>query len=233
MSELRHLGVIIDGNRRYSKRHNLSFEEVYELGAKKVYEVIRFVFQETSIPELSIYALSYDNLLRKSVELDTILKVQKEEFDRWASDPFFQENGIAIKFSGELEILPKEILQSCVNVMQKTSQNNKKTLNILIAYFGNKEIIRAVEKILKGRQLNENNDANPDVEQLIKENLSVKTPVDLIIRTGGGGRLSGFLPWQSDYAELYKLDKLWPEIELQDVKDAIAYYDKLEQKHGK
>lgn len=231
-NQIKHIGIIIDGNRRYSKKNGLSFDEVYRLGAKKVYDVIRFVFDETNISELSIYALSYDNLLRKSKEIDSVLKVQKEEFDRWFADPFFNENGIKVRFVGELNILPKDVQKSCFNLAQKTAGNNAKTLNILLAYFGSREIVRAVENILK-RKDSLSNGKELNVEELIWENLSVKDPVEMIIRTGGGSRLSGFLPWNSEYAELYTLDKLWPEIEISDVKEAISYYHSLEMKKGK
>ena len=230
--QIKHIGIIIDGNRRYSKKNNMSFEEVYKLGAKKVYEVIRFVFDQTDIAELTIYALSYDNLLRKSKEIDTVLNVQKEEFDGWAVDPFFKEKDIRVRFVGELNILPREVQASCTKLAEQTAKSEGKTLNILLAYFGDKELVRAVENIIKlkdslgkGKELN--------IEELVWQNLSVKHPVDMIIRTGGGSRLSGFLPWHSEYAELYTLDKLWPEIQISDVKDAIAYYQGLEMKKGK
>ena len=232
MSGIKHIGVIIDGNRRYAKKTGLSFDEVYKLGAKKVYEVIRFIFGQTDISELSIYALSYDNLLRKSKELDSVLQVQKEEFDNWFNDPFFEAQNVKVRFVGELNILPKDVQKSCYALAQRTGKNDGKILNILIAYFGSKEIVRAVENILK-RKDSLSKAKNLDVEELIWENLSVKNPVEMIIRTGGGSRLSGFLPWHSEYAELYTLDKLWPEIEVSDVKEAIAYYNSLEMKKGK
>lgn len=232
MNQVKHLGIIIDGNRRYSKKAKLPFDEVYKIGAKKVYDVIRFVFEKTDVEELSIYALSYDNLLRKSPELDAILKSQKEEFYEWVDDPFFSKNGIKVRFIGELNALPTDVLKSCIAVMEETSKNDKKTLNILMAYFGSMEIVKAVQKLL--RRKNFYSDAeNNNVKGLIQQALDVKNPVNLIIRTGGGSRLSGFLPWQSEYAELYVTKKLWPEIEDSDIKEAINHYNGLSVKKGK
>jgi undecaprenyl diphosphate synthase len=228
-SQIKHMGIIIDGNRRYSKKMKLSFEQVYRIGANKVSEMIRFIFSETDIPELSIYALSYDNLLRKSTELDSILKVQKEEFDSWSHDPFFHEKKIKINFVGELSLLPKDVLESCNSLMETTKNNDGKTLNILLAYFGTREIVKAVEKILN---MYKSKPKDVDVQTLINENLTVKSPVDLIIRTGGASRLSGFLPWQSEYAELYTLKKLWPEIEAADIKTAMEHFKGIEVKKG-
>jgi undecaprenyl diphosphate synthase len=231
---IKHLGIIIDGNRRFSKRTGLPYNQVYKLGAQKVYEVVRYVFTKTDIPELSIYALSYDNLLRKSKELDAILKSQKEEFDRWIDDSFFEKYDIKIRFIGELNLLPIGVVKSCIALMEKTSNNKGKTLNLLMAYFGSREIVLAVERILKHKNIFANgNGKNIDVQDLIQQNLSIKEPVDLIIRTGGGARLSGFLPWQSEYAELYTIKKLWPEVEAKDIQEAIEYYNTIEAKKGK
>lgn len=231
-NQIKHLGIIIDGNRRYSKKTKLPFKEVYKIGANKVYDVIRFVFEKTDIQELSIYALSYDNLLRKSPELDAILKTQKEEFYKWAEDPFFSENGIRVRFIGELNTLPTDILKSCILVMDKTLKNNKKTLNILMAYFGSMEIARAVERILRRKNFYSDRE-HENMRNLIQQSLEVKKSVDLIIRTGGGSRLSGFLPWQSEYAEIYVTKKLWPEIEESDIEEAINHYNELEVKKGR
>lgn len=231
---IKHLGIIIDGNRRFAKRTTLPYNQVYKLGAQKVYEVVHYVFTNTEIQELSVYALSYDNLLRKSKELDAIMKSQKAEFDRWIDDSFFDKNGIKIRFVGELKLLPIGIVKSCISLMEKTANNKEKTLNILMAYFGNREIVLAVERVLKHKSLYANeNDNNVNIQELIQENLSIKDPVDMIIRTGGGSRLSGFLPWQSEYAELYTIKTLWPEIETKDIQRAIEYYNTVEMKRGK
>ena len=118
--------------------------------------------------------------------------------------------------------------------MEKTSNNKGKTLNLLMAYFGSREIVLAVERILKHKNIFANgNGKNIDVQDLIQQNLSIKEPVDLIIRTGGGARLSGFLPWQSEYAELCTIKKLWPEIETKDIQETIEHYNAVEMKRGK
>ncbi len=229
---LGHLGVIIDGNRRYGKNTGRGLEEAYRLGADKVYEVVRHVFEKTGIREISIYALSSENLLRRSEEVDAMLRIQKRAFDDWAVDPFFGEKGIQIKFVGDKSMLPPDFRESCRALEEKTSDNRERTLNILVAYGGRHEISSAVESIIREAVAKRSEERGMNVETLISENLCVKNPVDLIIRTGGGHRLSGFLLWQSDYAEIVAMEKLWPEVEMEDIDRAIVEFCNAKTKHG-
>lgn len=226
--KLNHLGVIIDGNRRYAEKEGLGLCKAYLNGADKVYAVVRHVFDKTDIGEVSVYALSYDNLLRKSDELDAILKIQKAAFDKWAGDPFFKERGIRVRFIGDRNLLPSGFRESCEGLERATCGNGDRSLNILMAYVGRKDISSAVKKaFLTAENLNE-----IDIERRITENLEVKNPVDLVIRTAGGHRLSGFLLWQSDYAEIIALDKLWPEVEMEDIDRAIERFRNGKTKRG-
>jgi undecaprenyl diphosphate synthase len=226
---LNHLGVILDGNRRYAKKIGVELSEAYKHGADKVYTVVRHIFEKTSIAEISIYALSYDNLLRKSEDLNAVLKIQKDVFDKWTGDPFFKEKGIRIRFVGDRGILPTEFRKSCERLEAVTSGNGNRTLNMLVAYGGRRDISSAVRKVL----LNAKDLNNLHIEKRITENLDIKNPVDLVIRTAGGRRLSGFLLWQSDYADIITLDMLWPEIELADIDRAIAGFCSEKTKRGR
>jgi len=226
--KLNHLGVIIDGNRRYAEKAGLGLGKAYLEGADKVYAVVRHVFDKTDIGEVSVYALSYDNLLRKSDELDAILRIQKAAFDKWTEDPFFRERGIRVRFVGDRGMLPAGFRESCERLESATSENGNRVLNILMAYVGRKDISSAVKKAVLGAK-----DVNDiDIERYITENLDVKNPVDLVIRTASGHRLSGFLLWQSDYAEIIALDKLWPEVEMEDIDGAIAKFQSGKTKRG-
>lgn len=242
-----HLGIIIDGNRRYAKRNNLPYDEVYKLGAEKVYETIRFVFEKTDIKELSIYALSKDNLLRGRNEINSILEAQGSAFEEWAKDPFFSEKKIKVIFAGELKLLPVSFQKSCEKLEEATKGNDSLALNILVAYSGDREISMAVKNsineitksvkdIMKKKDKYDDNHIesvlNTTIKNAITRNLQIKTPVDFIIRSGSGNRLSGFLLWQSEYAEIYTIDKLWPEITMSDIKNAIDTFSKKDVKHG-
>jgi undecaprenyl diphosphate synthase len=209
----------------------MRLDEAYVHGAEKVYEIMRYVFCKTDIRELSIYALSYDNLMRQSEELDAIIQIQKGYFDDWADDPFFEERKIRVKFIGEMGVLPPAFRESCERLEKKTSENGDRVLNFLIAYIGHREISAAVEKVIK-IACAAGKDAKIDVEKLIAENLDVKKPVDLVIRTAKARRLSGFLPWQTEYAEICVLDKLWPEVEMEDIGKAIADFNETKVNRG-
>ncbi len=231
-----HLGVIIDGNRRYAKKSGKSLVEVYTLGATKVYNTVRFVFTKTNINELTIYALSYDNLVRNSDEIRPILNAQKETFEKWLTDDIFAKNKIQVRFIGELELLPKDIKKVCDKLGKMTSINTKKTLNILMAYSSHREIGKTIDKIIKDITLDYRNSEGKehitDIVNNIGKNLDITTPVNLIIRNADEKRLSDFLLWQSNYAEMYSIEKLWPEITEKDIKKALTYFSTKKIKHG-
>lgn len=232
-----HLGLIIDGNRRFSKKYGGSLNEAYALGAQRVYEVIRYVFTKCGVKELSIFALSYDNLTREPDEVQPILEAQKETFDRWATDPFFEREKVRIRFAGEMSLLPKDMQESCQILEKKTAAHDGHSLNILLAYSGQREISMAAEHARltfngKEKTLSET-ESTSLMEKEIQKNLQVQTPVDLIIRSGSEFRLSGFLPWQSEYAELYSVNKLWPEMTVLDILTALTYFNKRKRNNGK
>ena len=231
-----HVGLIIDGNRRYARREGLDGKQVYALGARKVYEVIKFVLGSTEVTELSIYALSRDNLLRKSVELNAVIMAEKDAFNQWYKDPFFEEKSIQIKFVGDLALLPETVRESCARLQGKTEKYNLKRLNILIAYMGHHEISSAFHNAIDTHDINRSKGIVLDkskTHELIEKNLQVTTPVDIVIRTANEHRLSGFLPWQTQYAEFYTINKLWPEVEIEDIRLIINEFESKEAKHGK
>ena len=240
-NKIKHIGLIIDGNRRYAKSRDISYDEAYNLGAQKVDEIIKFIFSKTEVLEISIYMLSRDNLFRDRKELETILNAEERLFDSWSADKFFVNGNIHVRFVGELNLLPVRFQRCCDNLKNKTSKNNSKILNLLVAYKGNAEVCEAVERSIKEIyriinkfevSVNSSQSLNTALIEVINNNLEIQTPVDLIIRTANENRLSGFLPWQSEYAELYSINKFWPEITNNDITEAINSLAKKERKHG-
>ncbi len=228
-NKVEHLGIIIDGNRRYAKAIGVELETSYMLGAEKVYEIIKYVFEHTEVIELTIFALSYDNLIRDAKELEPIISIQNKYFKNWCSDPFFEKKQIKIRFVGRLYALPNDIQETCAMLEKKTAKNNKKVLNILMAYTGHLDIADTIKQIVTSNiQITENS----DVEKIINENIQISRPVDVVIRTSGENRLSGFLLWQSEYAELYSIKKTWPEVTAKDIKKVLNDYKNREIKKG-
>ncbi len=246
MAELKHLGLIIDGNRRHAKKYGMSLKEAYRVGAFKVRLALDWVFTEFKIPELSIYALSHDNLNRPFVQLSPVFHVQAKEYEKWLSDPFFENSGTKVSFYGHFGSLPSYYIDSCKKIAEKTKDCAKKKLNILVGYNGQREIAAAVRKWLENQRektvaqvIGELDAADPPANGVghlrnhFWKNMDVQTPLDLVIRTGLGIRNSGFLTWQSEYAELYGIQKLWPEMTKEDFTVAIENFKKQPRKRGK
>ncbi|MCS7134807.1 MAG: polyprenyl diphosphate synthase, partial [Candidatus Pacearchaeota archaeon] len=206
-----HLGVILDGNRRWAKKRNLPPWEGHRAGAKKLQEFLEWCL-EVGIPTVSIYALSTENLKRPKKELREIFKIFEEYIDglidKRKNFSILEKYEVKIRFVGELNSLPRPLLRAMHKVMEKTAKYQKRILNFLVAYGGKSELVNAfkkvaVEVIKKGKiEIREKD---------IERNLYVPTPLDLIIRTGGYQRLSNFLLWQASYAEIYVTKTLWPD----------------------
>lgn len=225
-----HIGIIPDGNRRWSKKKGLASYIGHWYGAKKLEEILKFIFK-LGVKKVSVYTLSIENLKNRSKEeINDLFKIFKTYFNRWLKGEFkeIELYEVKVNFFGNLISLPKSLLRLMRKIMQKTSKYNKRILNILIAYGGTYEILHAIKKIIKRNVKIEKID-----ESEFKKYLLVKDDVDLIIRTGGYSRLSNFLPIQSNYAEIYVINKLWPEITKKDILNAIKWYSKIQRNFGK
>lgn len=234
MTVPKHIGVILDGNRRFAKRLMVKPWQGHEWGAKKFREFLEWCF-ETGIDEVTAYVFSIQNFNRPTEEFNYIMKVFKEE----VSDLLKAENlkklnkeGTRINFIGRNWMLPKELQELQQQVMKATSQNNKKAINFAMAYGGREEIIEAVKKIAENVK-NGKLDINKINEEMFTKELSITSEPDLIIRTGGEQRMSNFLPWQSTYSEFIFIEKMWPEITKDDFLQCIQEYENRERRFGK
>jgi len=235
-----HLAIIPDGNRRFAKKYNISLEEAYRRGIGKIKDVIEWL-KDSNINELTLWGFSTDNFMRDEKEKSIIWKLLKEKLDELIEEYKKSEDErkkeLKINFFGELEKIPEEIKEKCYELQHLTHNNNGKyTLNILLAYGGKNEIVNAVNKAIKEKisQINvigyENfYIRNEDIEKY----LTVKREVDLIIRTGGEKRLSGYLLWQSIYSELAFSDKLWPEFTEDDLREILKDFSLRERRFGR
>lgn len=225
-----HIGIIPDGNRRWAKKRGFAPHIGHWYGAKKLEEIIKYIF-ELGVKKISVYTLSTENLKNRSKEeINELFKIFKTYFDRWLKGEFkeIELYEVKINFFGNFVSLPKSLVKLMRKIMKKTSKYNRRILNILIAYGGTYEILHAIKEIIKRNIKIEKIDENE-----IKKYLLVKDDVDLIIRTGGYSRLSNFLPLQSTYAEIYVINKLWPEITKKDILNAIKWYRKIQRNFGK
>lgn len=232
MSSATHVGIIMDGNRRFSKRLMKAPWKGHEWGARKLTEVLRWC-REHGIEELSVFALSIQNFSRPKKEFNYLMRLFQKELEliKINTDVFVQEE-LRIRFIGRTHMLPEKLQELMSEVEKQTQDNTTYTLNIAVAYGGQEEIVDAAKKIAQklaaGRIQEE--DIN---ENLFEEHLQLQSKPDLIIRTGGERRTSNFLAWQSTYTEWFFAEEFWPEFSKERFLEVLNEYDQRERRFGK
>jgi len=227
----KHVGIILDGNRRFAKKLMLKPWKGHEFGAEKVKKLLEWA-KDVGIKELTLYAFSYENFNRPKKEFDYLMYLFRKEFDNLIDNKDIYKNKIKISFLGRLYLFPKDIQERMYRIMDKTKNHDKYIVNFAMAYGGRAEIIDAVKRI--GEKIKEGNlDVKSINEKLFNDNLYMGDDADLIIRTGGEKRTSGFLPWQGTYAELIFVDKSLPEFEKEDFLQCIKEFQSRKRRFGK
>ena len=223
-----HLGIIIDGNRRWAKLNNLPSFEGHSRGFKTLEKIGQYVLDK-GVKILTVFAFSTENWNREKKEVNYLMKLLAQFFIKKSLNEYHRR-GIKINIVGQKERLPG-FLQKKVKEAEELTKNNKTSiLNLAISYGGRPDIIQAIKSIIKKRI-----PANDITENLVNQNLwTAGLPYpDLIIRTGGEQRLSGFLTWQSVYSELYFTQKYWPAFTEKDLDIAFEDYGQRERRFGK
>lgn len=222
-----HIAIIPDGNRRWSREHRLNLLSSYNSGIKKFVDVSIWA-KEFGVKVISVWALSTENIKSRSrTELSTLYRI----YAKAATDPtilkMLKDNDARIKVVGNMSMLPKKLRSSLKSLENKTKDYKDMSINILVGYGGREDIMYAIRRIKNSKQaLN---------YRTIKENLrsALLPDVDMIIRTSGEMRLSGFLPWQGSYSELYFSEKYWPSFEKRDLHKAIASFSSRNRRFGR
>ncbi len=227
--ELKHIGVILDGTRRFSKRLMQSPKKGHEWGYKKVKEFLTWC-KEYKIKEITIYCFSLENFNRPKKEFNYLMNLFKKAFIELSKEKELKKT--KIDFIGRLWLLPKDLQKMIYKIKEETKNNKPYKVNFAIAYGGRAEIIDAAKKIAEAVKYN---DLDPkDIDEKLFENyLYLNSEPDLIIRTAES-RLSGFLLWQSSYSEIIFLPKkLWPEFTKQDFINCLKEYSNRDRRFGK
>lgn len=225
--EPKHVAIILDGNRRFAKRLMMKPWKGHNYGREKVEEMLDYT-HELGLKELTFYALSIENIKsRPADELEYLYRLFRLMFKEMDREKI-KKKGISIRFIGNLDLLPEDLKEQCIELEQQTSQNNNFTVNFCIAYGGRQEIVEAVRRIIRNKVLEE--DVN---EAVVEENLYLNNEPDLIIRTGGEKRTSNFLLWQSSYSEWFFLDKMWPEFSREDLVKCIEEFKGRKRRFGR
>lgn len=227
-----HIGIILDGNRRFARQKNLSEEGGHVLGAEKLERVLEWA-QEVGIRHMTVYAFSKENFQRSSEEVKALMNLFKTKFGEIVDDERVHEDGVRVRAIGDLDSLPEGVRSAVRRAEESTKNYDNFSLNVAIGYGGRAELADAVKDI--GREIEEGNLKPEEVdEKLISENLytaDLPDP-DLVIRTSGEERLSGFLIWQSAYSELYFCEANWPNFDKINFLRAIYNYQGRERRFG-
>jgi tritrans,polycis-undecaprenyl-diphosphate synthase [geranylgeranyl-diphosphate specific] len=227
----KHIGIILDGNRRFAKRLMLKPWKGHEWGAKKIEDLLKWC-EEYKIKELTLYCFSVQNFNRPKKEFNYLMQNFKENFEQAYNDPRIVKHEIRVNIIGRLWMFPKDIQEMMKKVMEKTKKYKKHVINFAMAYGGREEVIDAVKKIAEKVKNNEL-DINEINEKYFSKNLYLDSDPDLIIRTGGEKRTSNFLAWQSVYSEFIFIEKMWPEFEKPDFEKCILEYSKRKRRFGR
>ena len=224
----KHVGVILDGNRRLAKRLMLKPWKGHELGYEKVKSLFGWC-KEFGVMELTLYAFSIENFDRTKEEFDYLMNLFNKAFSALKKDPNVKD--IKICFIGRVDMFPKSVKSPMYELMDETKNNGPYTVNFAMAYGGRAEIVDATKKIaeqVKSGKLN----IDQINEDVFKHNLYMEDEPDLVIRTSES-RLSGFLTYQCVYAELIFLpDKLWPEFSKEDFSNCLKEYSNRKRRFG-
>lgn len=233
----RHIGIILDGNRRYGLRHNLtSPQEIYTVGANKLDDLLNWCI-ELRIPAVTLWVLSTDNFARNAEDVGGILAALEGKLVELMQGPDIHRRGIRVRAVGRLGMLPEPTVAILRAAEAATKTYDSMDLTIAAAYGGRQEITDAVKALL--RQHVEQGTPLPEtIDQVTPEAIGrylyapdLPDP-DLIIRTSGEIRLSGFMLWQSASSELYFSDVYWPEFRKIDLLRAIRSFQGRHRRYG-
>ena len=226
-----HLAIIMDGNGRWAKSKGMPRAFGHESGLKAVRVIVEACAKQ-GINFLTLYAFSAQNWLRPKREVDILmrilLKALRSEFVT------MQENNIRLLTIGNLDLLPKSVVEVLLSVVDQTASNTGMKLTLALSYGSREEIVSATriiaEKVKNGKIRPEDVD-----ESMLNKHLYTASypPVDLLIRTSGERRLSNFLLWQMAYAELYFTETHWPDFNELHLEKALVNYKQRERRFGK
>lgn len=227
----RHVGVILDGNRRWAKASGFETRSGHQAGADKVLELTEWC-EQVGVEVVTLWMLSTDNLTRPPAELEPLLAIIEDTVDRLARDGRWRVHPV-----GALDLLPASTRCAVEEAAKATAGHTGLHVNVAVGYGGRREIADAVRSLLsehaaRGTTLEELVEVL-DVEHIAEHLYTAGQPdPDLVIRTSGEQRLSGFLLWQSAHSEYYFCEAYWPDFRRVDFLRALRSYEQRERRYG-
>ncbi len=222
----RHVAIIMDGNGRWATSRGLSRSDGHRAGAEAIRPVIQRLAQH-EVPVLTLFGFSTENWGRPTAEVETILRLGADFIDSYLDE--LNENGIRVSHLGGTDRLPIWLRRRVRKAVEATSQNDRMLVNLAFSYGGRADIVDAVKRLVA-------DGVRPGdiTEEAIEARLATAgmPDVDLLIRTGGDQRISNFMVWQSNYAELYFTPTFWPDFGTEAVDAALLEYAHRNRRFG-
>jgi len=222
----RHVGFIVDGNRRWAKTHGIPTYEGHLAGYNALKDVV-IAAADSGVEYISLYTFSTENWDRAKDEVSNLMGLMMRLFK--TDVKLLLDNDLRMLVLGTRDRLPAKMNAAIDSVQEQTAHCKKATIAVCFNYGGQQEIVEAVKKIVE-----QNISPEKITAEIINRNLyQPEVPaVDMIVRTSGEKRLSNFMLWRSPYSELLFLDKFWPDMTKDDVADIISEYSKRKRRFG-
>jgi short-chain Z-isoprenyl diphosphate synthase len=232
----RHVGIILDGNRRHARANGLNAAETYAKGAAKLDDILAWS-ADLGIPMVTLWVFSPDNLTRPEAEIGSIFGALEAKMRQLVDDPHIHSRGVRVTAIGRRETLPASLCAAISDAEAATRENSQLTITLAVGYGGREEITDAVRAMILASAANGLTAAQTAAEvtpDAIRRHLYVADmpDPDLIIRTSGEIRLSGFLLWQSVHSELFFCDLNWPAFRRIDYLRAIRSFQLRDRRFG-
>ena len=230
-----HVGIILDGNRRWAQVQGISNRLGHEEGANRAEELLDWC-HDLGIKTVTLYVLSTENLDRTPKELAALFGLIEARLNRLLNDVRITKYKVNVRAIGHLDLLPRSIVELLQAIERKTEGYSDHYLNIAVAYGGRTEItdvIRSIAQDVKSSKLSPEAITEETVSKRLYTSYLPNQEPDLIIRTSGEERTSGFLLWQGAYSELVFVDVFWPAFRYIDLLRAIRTYQKRKRRYGR
>jgi tritrans,polycis-undecaprenyl-diphosphate synthase [geranylgeranyl-diphosphate specific] len=232
--KIEHIAIVLDGNRRWASEKELNPWLGHTKGADTVEQLLDWC-EKLSVKYITLYAFSTENFNRNSQEIEEIMRIAEDRFRKLLIDPRIHNNKVHVKVIGRTNLLPDGLKNIIEEVEKATANYDNQFLNFAFAYGGRAEIVDAAkviaEKVKDGSLQSKDIDETLFEKYLYTSHMDKQEP-DLIIRTSGEERLSGFLLWQSAYSELAFLDVYWPDFRFIDLLRVVRTFQKRKRRFG-
>jgi undecaprenyl diphosphate synthase len=227
---LKHVAIIMDGNRRWAKQKHLPTLMGHKKGVDALRTLVRYG-SDHGLKALTVYAFSTENWQRSTEEVGYLMRLFVEALSMELAE--LHRNNVQIRFIGDLSVLPKDLFELIQSAHAKTASNTGLKFQIAVNYGGRLEIVNATRRLAEEVRQGK---LNPEdiTEELIQDRLYTEglPDLDLLIRTGGDSRISNYLLWQSAYAEFYVTETLWPDFSPQAFEQAVTTFAQRERRYG-